>query len=414
MADRVDRHSPKTIKGKKKPASPKAPPPMQKIQLSLLLFLLLTTLKANASRSLYVDDFATILGNISSENALLSYAQTHKIETLLLYELHLVNATHNLPNPATNQVLATFISKAKTTYGVLFVGAIAENGSFFTNVIDAYNNSRSNPLEKFDIYNLEFEYWVSAATGPGGYYCNTYLTPNGLPCTEHGAFQYYISILKTMDTLASNNAHPITTEAYVGWPTAGQADTIGANLDRLRLHAYVSSPSTAFTYSNNRLIDFANGTPGLAVSIIFSAEPVFMQNWLLNNSMLEAENMFTSDWANGSSGWPNHVNIEGFTYFTYTDMINVPLPLEQGHASQEEHKATSIYPTLAQDLINITSTEEIDQICIYDIHGRRIKEIIVVDPNMDKVDINDLRSGVYLLFLKSDDRLESFRFVKQN
>jgi len=131
-----------------------------------------------------------------------------------------------------------------------------------------------------------------------------------------------------MTTLANNNTHPITTEAYVGWPTAGQADTIGANLDRVRVHAYVSDPNTAFDYSKNRLIDFANGNPGLDISILFSSEATFMQNWLENNSMLSAENIYRTDWINGSSGWSNNINLEGFTYFTYTDMTNVSLPVE--------------------------------------------------------------------------------------
>ena len=80
-----------------------------------------------------------------------------------------------------------------------------------------------------------------------------------------------------MSTLASNNSHPITTEAYVGWPTAQEASTIGNNLDRVRIHAYVSDPNTAFNYSEDRLIDFANGNPDINVSIIFSSEPIFMQ-----------------------------------------------------------------------------------------------------------------------------------------
>lgn len=304
---------------------------MHKLQFYLLFLLLLATLNASATRSMYVDNFENILGDISAENNLLNYAQVNGIETLLLYGLHIVHANHDLPNPVTNVVLANFIRKAKTSYGVLSIGATAENGDFFTNVIDAYNNSRSDPLEKFDIYNLEFEYWISSTTGPGGYYCTTYLTPNALPCNENGAFQFYVSILETMNSLADNNIHAITTEAYVGWPTTGQADTIGANLDRLRLHAYVNDPNTAFNYSENRLIDFANGTPNLDVSVIFSSEPSFMQTWLENNSMIAAENIYTSDWMNGSSGWSNNVNLEGFTYFTYTDMVNIVLPVEMSY-----------------------------------------------------------------------------------
>jgi len=310
---------------------------MQKLKSLLFLSFLLCVLSTNAQRAMYVDDFENIVGDIPAENTLLGYAQSHGIETLLLYGLHIAHANHDLPNSATNFVLADFISKAKTTYGITAVGATAENGDFFTNVIDAYNNSRTDPLEKFDIYNLEFEYWISSATGPGSYYCTTYLIPNGLSCDEAGAFQFFISTLETMNLLASNNTHTITTEAYVGWPSAAQATTIGANLDKLRLHAYVSDPNTAFDYSEDRLIDFANGTPGLDVSIIFSSEATFMQSWLENNSMVSAENIYTTDWTDGSSGWSNNVNLEGFTYFSYTHLTDVPLPVELSYFRGQQY-----------------------------------------------------------------------------
>ncbi len=475
---------------------------MQKRSFILSLVLLLSILNANANRAMYVDGFENILGDVSAENTLLSYAQANDIETLLLYGLHIVHANHDLPNPATNVVLADFIAKAKTTYGILKVGATSESANSFTNVIDAYNNSRTDPLEKFDIYNLEFEYWISSATGPGGYYCTNYLTPNGLPCTEAGAFQLYLSILKTMKSLAANNTHPITTEAYVGWPSAAQADSIGANLDNLRLHAYISDPNTAFSYSENRLIDFANGNPGLDVSIIYSSEPVFMQSWLENNSMLAAENIYTTDWMNGSSGWANNINLEGFTYFTYSDMLNVAVPVElrdfygratksgiqlnwetssetnsdyfeierrnnntqkfnalgkveskgnstsaiayqfldtqpntgtnyyrlkqmdhngQFHYSNtiaityaNEKGATKIYPSLTRDHIFIESTEKVNQVFIYNTNGQKIKERSVIDPILTRVDVGDLISGVYLVVLKSEGKLETFRFVKRD
>ena len=302
---------------------------MNKTLFFLLFFFfplsLLSQPMSNDSRAMYVDDFPNILGDVLAENALLSYAQSYEIETLLLYGLHVVHNTYDITNPATNAILANFIAKAKTSYGVLSVGAIAESGAYFTNVIDPYNNSRNSATEIFDIYNLEFEYWNTNTIGNGGYYCTNYLIPNGLPCTNDGGFQFFISALQTMDSLATVSPHAIMTEAYVGWPTVNQADTIGENLDRLRLHAYVSDPNDAFNYSKNRLVDFANGTPNLAVSIIFSAEPNFMQNWLESNSMVAAENIFATDFLNSSTTWNNTISLDGFTYFAYTYAVNVPL-----------------------------------------------------------------------------------------
>jgi len=124
---------------------------MRKTIFLISLFILLFNLKANANRSIYIDNFETILGDITAENTLLNYAQSNDIKTLLLYGLHIVNANHNLSNPTSNQILADFIHKAKTTYGVLYVGATAENEGFFTNTINTYNNSRNNSSEKFDI-----------------------------------------------------------------------------------------------------------------------------------------------------------------------------------------------------------------------------------------------------------------------
>ncbi len=293
-----------------------------------VILFLFWMLNLKAERALYVDDFENIVGNTTAENDLLSYAQLNEIETLLLYGLHVVHSNYDLTNSVTNIVLADFIKKAKNNYGILKVGATAENDDFFTNVIDVYNNTRSLASEKFDIYNLEFEYWISSATDPGGYYCTTYLTPGGYTCDENGAFQFFINVLQIMNALATNNTHAISTEAYVGWPTAVQASTISGNLDRLRLHAYVTDPVTSFNYAETRMIDFANGTPGLNVSIIFSSEPIFMQNWLENNSMLSAENIFINDWMANSISWINNINVEGFTYFAYSHMANVNLPTE--------------------------------------------------------------------------------------
>jgi len=142
-----------------------------------------------------------------------------------------------------------------------------------------------------------------------------------------------------MNTLADNNVHPITTEAYVGWTSTAQAAIIATKLDKLRLHAYVSSPTTAFGYADDRLIDFANGNPGLDVSIIYSAEPAFMQTWLESNSMLAAENTFTTDWVSGSTSWANNINLDGFTYFAFGFMPNIVLPIElsyfRGQATSE-------------------------------------------------------------------------------
>lgn len=367
------------------------------------LLMLVCNLELHASRSMYVDNFEIIIGDNNAENALLIYAQSNGIKTLLLYGLHIVNNNHNLTNTSTNSILADFIYKAKTNYDILYVGATAENEDFFTNVIDTYNNSRNDALEKFDIYNLEFEYWSDSATGAGGYYCTSYLTPNGLPCTVDGAFQYYISILQTMNTLASNNIHAIITEAYVGWTTEEQAHIIGANVDRLRLHAYVSDPNNAFNYSDNRLIDFANGTPGLDVSIIYSSETDFMQNWLENNSMLLAENIFTNDWVTASSGWRNNINLEGFTYFAYTKMEGTTLSI-----ANNSFKTLNIYPNPIENTLYVKNINNLKKIKIYNNLGQ-----LIIKTKKKKIELSELKRGVYFLQIHTENFIKTEKIIKE-
>ncbi len=369
----------------------------------VIIIILVSNFKVFANRAMYVNDFANILGNVTNENELLTYAQNNGIKTLLLYDLHIVNSNYNLLNPATNFILADFIYKAKTIYGVLDVAATAENAVFFTNVIDVYNNSRSNPLEKFDTYNLEFEYWDNSTTNPGGYYCTTYLTPNGLPCTVNGAFQFFITILQEMKTLANNNTHSIKTEAYVGWPTVTQAAIIGANLDRLRLHAYVSNPNTSFNYSKDRLIDFANGSPGLDISIIFSSEPNFMQSWLNNNSMGSAEHIYTADYLNGSSAWANNINLEGFTYFAYT--YNTGITLTTNYHTPYKEPIT--FPNPVQNILTLENFKNLKNIKIYNSIGQ-----LVIETEGAKIDFTNLSKGIYILQLHTDNDILTKKIMK--
>lgn len=378
---------------------------MKKITLIVSLFILLCNLQANASRTMYVDNFDAILGDTVAENTLLNYAMTNGIDTILLYDLHIVNANYNLPNAVTNYILADFIFKAKTSYNITSVGATAENDTFFTNVIDAYNNTRSNALEKFDIYNLEFEYWISSTTNPGGYYCNSYLTPNGIPCDRDGAFQFFISTLQTMATLAANNPHSIKTEAYVGWPTTIEASTIGANLDNVRLHAYVSDPNTAFGYSEDRIKDFANGNPNLEVSIIFSSEPAFMQNWLINNSMITAENIFIQDWQNAALTWTNNINLQEFTYFTYSHNIN---NITLSTNSEIVDKLVKIFPNPVKNVLSVLNISTVKNIKIYNNIGQ-----LVIETKEENINVKHLNTGIYFCQFETKKGIETIKIIKE-
>ncbi len=272
-------------------------------------------------RAMYIDGFSRILGDADAETELLEYAKSHKLDELLLYDLHRVLNKGNAADHRHNAGLARFIARAKTDYGVQAVAAIGEHAGFFADVIDPYNSSRKNPKERFDIYNLEFEFWIESRIRD--VYFEPYLKPNKLPANPDGAFKFFLSTLKQMRALAKANSHPIRTEAYIGWTdklsgmTAIEVErAIAQHVDRLRVHAYRRQPD--FKYTSRRLSGLFKSKPNLPVSIILSAEPEFMREWLQQNSMSAAEAEFTKQLSESVSGeLRSRMKLEGFTYFSY-------------------------------------------------------------------------------------------------
>jgi hypothetical protein len=294
-----------------------------------LFFFLLCSQVVFGQRVMYVDGFNTILNSSASKTNLLQYAQNHQITYLALYDLHLVHNEHNLTNATSNQILANFIADAKQNYGITKIIATGENATFFQTRIMAYNATRSLSAEKFDALGMEFEFWTNTFTQTGGYYCVNYLIPNGLSCDSAGAFAFCKSQLQLMKTMTTNSSHPMTVDMYTGWPNQGQLQEIADIVDKTYIHAYVSNPNSTFTYALTRL-QFYNTYAGVEnISIIFSAEPVFMGSWLTANGMLAAEQIFTTAYNNATGNWKSHVNWQsGFSYFTYSMLTSVALPLE--------------------------------------------------------------------------------------
>lgn len=289
---------------------------------TVVLFSILSTV--HGGRSLYVNGFNAILGDTDKENNLLAYAQSHQINKLLLYNLHQI-LLGNLSDPASSLPLANFIIKAKTQYGIQQMAAVGENADFFGTKIQTYNNAHAAAEKKFDAYNLEFEFWNETAITAGGYYCTTYLTPNGFSCDRSGAFQFYMSQLSAIKDLAAASAHPVSAETYVGWPSQNEAQQIAQVADHILVHAYRTSPETAYGYTEERLSFFAGLNQDVSITILYSAEPDFMQDWLLNHGMLSAEQTYLDDYYATSESWKSHISLDGFCYFSYSHAANVPL-----------------------------------------------------------------------------------------
>jgi hypothetical protein len=273
---------------------------------------------AGQGRKLYVDHFHQILGNPTAEKELLAFVEEKEIEELILYDLHRIHAQSPLHQRQSNGDLARFIAKAKTEHRVKSISASGESGHFFQSVIHPYNVSRQNPEEQFDVYNIEFEYWNPRQTQEGGYYCENYLSKEGLPCTRANAFAHYIASLNTMRELRDAEAQEVKIEAYLGQFSREEAEAISEHIDRLLIHDYVHSPEYSYLYVKDRLNYLDAIHSHIEISILFSEENQFMGPWLRTHDFHQAEEAFFQALEQNNIELEKHLNFQGFTYFNYS------------------------------------------------------------------------------------------------
>ena len=260
---------------------------------------------------MYIDGFDDIVGIASLENQLLQFALDSSYNYLALYSLQALN----LSNVNTANKVASFIKRARENYGVQYVGAVVESFSSIQNKIAPYNLNRTDDNEKFNVFNLEFEFWTTSSVNPGGYYCTQYLLPNNCSCDSSGGFKFFIDQLHKIDSVA--NQQQVLSETYLGWFNQGQGQQIAQNADRVLLHAYRVDETSVYGYSKNRLSYLASNNTSLVVAAIFSAEPNFMGPWLASHTQLDAYTRYGADFAADNSSWKQYIDLQGYHWFDW-------------------------------------------------------------------------------------------------
>ena len=286
----------------------------------LIITLFIVVKSYGSNRILYVDQFYHILGSEQKENDLLKFTVENGFDKIILYDLHKINKAYPLADKNKNGILARFIFKAKINYGLKGVGGSGESAEFFINAIHAYNMSRINPIERFDTYNLEYEYWKEEPNKDGGYYCINYLKSNGKDCNRKTSFNYFINSLKTMKALAKENSHKVTVEAYVGKYYKSEIQKISKYVDRLLVHVYVTNPKSGFNYANKRLEYLSEVKKMPKISIIYSSETLFMGGWLKFNSLKRGEKIFKDSMKKQNKNLLKKINFTNFTYYNYNNL----------------------------------------------------------------------------------------------
>jgi hypothetical protein len=262
-------------------------------------------------RGIYVNQFSSILGNTAKEDSLFKYAQDSSFNYLAFYDLH----SFDLTNATKANQLASFLRRGREQYGIPYMGAVGESWNFFVNKIKPYNTGRTNLNERFNVLNVEFEFWTSSSVNPGGYYCTQYLQAANCGCDTAGAFKFYKDLLRKVDSLATTLN--VLSETYVGWFNAGQAKELQPLVDRILVHAYRLDPSSVYGYSKTRLGYLAANNLPVNVVPIFSSEPDFMGGWLQSHAQIEAYNKYLADYNADNSSWKPNIRLQGYQWFCY-------------------------------------------------------------------------------------------------
>lgn len=286
--------------------------------ITFIFCLFVITNSLFSQRTLYVDNFNNIIGSPNKEDKLLLFAKKNNFKTLILYQLNKVDKKWSLTDPIGNTVLAEFIAKAKNEFSIQNIGASGECASFFTERINPYNNSRNKAEEKFDIYNLEYEYWSTKASGESGYYCINYLNDNSIPCNRNGSFNFFIENLKELQQLSKNNIHKIKIEAFLGYYTQKEISEITKYSDRIIVQAYGKNPKVSFSSAKKSLAHLLKINSKIKTSILFSTRMNHLGYWFKSHSLESVEKSFFGEMNKNNINLKEKLNLDGFSYHTYS------------------------------------------------------------------------------------------------
>lgn len=376
-------------------------------------------------KGLYVDDFDKILGNTIREDSLLNFAMVNEFNYLTLYRLHMVNEKYDLTNVKSAKVLANFIKKAKVNYGIQQIGGAGENFPFFRDVLSQYNQQHADSLQKFNVFNLEFEFWVPNAVNNA--YCSAYLKPQGYSCDTSGAFSFYIKSLYSIDSLA--HLLGVLSETYLGWTNPSQSRQVGNTCDRVLLLDYVQNDKELYAYAQKRLHYFKYCTKKVTLLPIFSAEggtpacgtTEFMGAWLGANTEDEAYASLMSDYNASTGTWKSNLDIAGYQWFDYSCLkanLNSKLRITTGMAPAREDKGLQIF-NLEDNQIGLrllAANSGNALITLTGMQGNLIfSQSVAVEKGVQtvQVPVTDIASGLYIVhcFL-ADGGVLSSKWIK--
>ena len=83
-----------------------------------------------------------------------------------------------------------------------------------------------------------------------------------------------------------------------------------------------------------------------------------------------------------------------------------------GESVEEHNSYINIHPNPANDKISIATELNVEEIAIYDIYGRTVRQQVNKTTGPQVIDVADLENGIYFINIKTDKGNIVKRFIK--
>lgn len=170
------------------------------------------------------------------------------------------------------------------------------------------------------------------------------------------------------------------------------------------------SDGTLWAIGTNNYGQFGLATPASSTSFVQVASSVDQNN--IDTNLFSSLYLSTSKQFNGTG--QNHVGQLGNGTTNNSSIfgqIACPSEIVLSESQFDSPKALSIYPNPVKNTLNISLQEnlEIQKVVIYDVTGKQVK---YQEGNTDSINVEDLKSGFYLLEVTINDKSEVKKFIK--
>lgn len=316
-----------------------------------------TTGNTDIFRGLYLNDFNLIVGNPSEENLVYNWVQSNNVNHIYCYDLTPILSTLTGRNNVRN------FNETIRTYGVTHIGGIGGSektligsGTTGENSRILYNNECVIPEQKYDILNLENEFWNYNGNFP-------YEQPgtNGQLRWDNGGTDDWESQNSAIYT--SGHSDSLSTDVYIGLIRDGKNSpatpplnekvspsditlNLVNNTDRVLLTCYLTTDQfTATTDAGfNEIVDNLTllGTAAtvslkvIDVVILFNVKDEFMKSYFVNNQLDDAYNNVLNSFNNTSFTGKEGINLIGYMIYGYQQvkdiLVTIPFSLGRNYA----------------------------------------------------------------------------------